>query len=137
MMQGQCMCGDVQVQVAALGPGTSACHCEMCQKWTGGTYVAVHAAHADATFAGPVKTRDTSDWARRGWCDSCGSTLFYQMQDSGDYGIAAGLFPEALTRPITIEYYTEKAANGVTFAGDHIRLTTQETLAHFGAPEGE
>lgn len=131
------MCGEVEVTVKALGPGTSACHCEMCQQWTGGAYVAIHVAHADAAFTGPVKTRETSAWARRGWCDSCGSTLFYQTQDGGDYGIAAGLFPDALGRPITIEYYVDKAANGVTFAGDHTRLTTKETLAHFGAPEGE
>jgi hypothetical protein len=137
MISGQCLCGAVTVDVAAMGDGLSACHCDMCRVWTGVAFTAVHAQASDVTFSGPVKTRDTSEWARRGWCDDCGSTLFYQTQDDGSYGLSTGLFPDAAQRPVTIEYFSELTPHGLSFAGPHRRLNTKQTLAYFGAPEGD
>lgn len=131
------MCGATRVQVERLGEAMNACHCDMCRRWTGSAFVAVHAAAADAQFEGPVRTAETSEWARRGWCDDCGSTLFYQTKETGDYGIAAGLFDNAADQALTIEYYVDQKPAGFAFAGDHTRLTTTETLSHFGINEGE
>ena len=32
----------------------------------------------------------SSDWAKRGFCGTCGSSLFYRMNDEDGIGIAAG-----------------------------------------------
>lgn len=137
MIAGHCMCGAVSVTVAKLDAAMNACHCDMCRRWTGSAFVAVHGAAANTVFDGPVKTAATSDWAERGWCDACGSALFYQTKHTGDYGIAAGLFDNAAGQSLTIEYYVDQKPDGFAFTGDHTRLTTAETLAHFGISEGD
>ena len=136
-MKGRCMCGAVEVEASTLGDGMNACHCDMCRRWTGAAFVAVHAKGADVTLNGPVKTIASSDWAERGWCDACGSTLFYRMNHDGSYGLSAGLFDNAAGQTLNIEYYTDQAPDGWAFAGEHKRMTTTETLAYFGISQGD
>lgn len=136
-MKGQCMCGAVVVEARALGPDMSACHCEMCRRWTGAAFVAVHARGADVTLSGPVKTGSFSPWAERGWCDDCGSALFYRTKENGSLGLSAGLFDNAADHTLTDEYYIDHKPTGWSFAGDHIRMTRAEALAHFGVSEGD
>jgi len=131
------MCAAVTVQAAKLGPDMNACHCDMCRRWTGSAFVAVHGDARDVTFDGPVKTVASSEWATRGWCDNCGTTLFYRTQHDGSYGIAAGLFDQLAGRAMNIEYYVDQKPDGFAYAGDHRRMTEAETLAHFGISEGE
>ena len=137
MNRGRCMCGAVTVAAKSLRADMNACHCDMCRRWTGSVFVAVHGTDDDTTFDGPVKTVSLSDWAERGWCDACGSTLFYRLKETGDYGIAAGLFDNAADHALTIEYYVDQKPNGFAFTGDHTRPTATETLAHFGISEGD
>ncbi len=134
-MNGHCMCNAVTVDVAALGPGMTACHCEMCRRWTGTAFVAVHAKGADVAWKGPVKTGSFSTWATRGWCDDCGSTLFYRIKEDGSYGLSTGLFDNAADHALTGEYYVDEKPEGWAFAGDHTRMTRAEALAHFGVTE--
>ena len=134
-MNGHCMCNAVTVEVAALGPGMTACHCEMCRRWTGTAFVAVHATGADVAWQGPVKTGQFSAWAERGWCDDCGTTLFYRIKGDGSYGLSAGLFENAADHALTGEYYIDQKPAGWGFGGEHTRMTRAESLAHFGVTE--
>lgn len=132
IINGHCMCGAVTVSVAKLEGQMNACHCEMCRRWTGSAFVALHGTSDDVTFTGPVKTFASSEWATRGWCDTCGSTLFYRMNHDGAYGLAVGLFDGAAGQSLEIEYFVDRKPAGFGFAGDHDRLTETETLARFG-----
>lgn len=131
-IHGQCLCGAVDVRVDRFGDRMSACHCDMCRRWTGSAFMAVHARGDNVTLTGPVKTLGTSEWAERGWCDACGSTLFYRLKQDGSYGLSAGLFEDAAGRSLTEEYYTDQKPAGWAFAGDHKRMNEAETLAFFG-----
>ena len=137
MKSGRCMCGAVTVSAAKLGDKMNACHCDMCRRWTGSAFVAVLGTADDTTFDGPVKTVSLSEWAERGWCDACGSTLFYRLKHDGSYGIAAGLFDDAAGQTLNIEYYVDRKPAGFAYAGDHKRMTEAETLAYFGITQGE
>lgn len=137
VIQGRCLCGAVEVQVTRFGPGMSACHCDMCRRWSGSAFVALHASADNVTLDGPVKTLATSEWAERGWCDACGSTLFYRLKADGSYGLSAGLFDNAAGRGLTEEYYIDQKPAGWAFAGDHNRMNEAETLAFFGISEGD
>lgn len=136
-MNGRCMCGAVTVAADALDDRMSACHCEMCRRWTGTAFVAVHAKGSDVTLTGPIKTVRLSTWAARGWCDDCGSTLFYNLLKDGSYGLSAGLFDNAADRQITHEYYHDHKPDGWAFSGDHTRMTRRESLEFFGISEGD
>jgi hypothetical protein len=89
---GSCLCGAVAYEVRGNLRNAVGCHCGQCRKTTG-HYLAATAARHDAFRL----TRDeglawyrSSDTAKRGFCRTCGSTLFWQG-DGRDYiAIAAG-----------------------------------------------
>jgi hypothetical protein len=86
-MQGKCLCGSVAYTVSApLGPVT-ACHCRMCRKSSGHYAAAVPAV----AITGDVRWFASSAGARRGFCPTCGSSLFWEEFDGLLYLMAGAL----------------------------------------------
>lgn len=83
------------------------------------------------TIEGPAKSFQSSDWAERGFCEVCGSTLWYGTLHDGAKHLAAGLFENAADAPLKLEFFVDKCPQGYALAGDHKRLTTDETIALF------
>lgn len=83
------------------------------------------------TVTGPAKSYRSSDWAERGFCEVCGSTLWYGTVDDGARHLAAGLFDNAAGAPLKLEFFADECPQGYAFAGDHRRLNTAETIALF------
>ena len=89
---GSCLCGAVSFRVAgALSPVTY-CHCSQCRKQTSAFYASTDAAFADVTFDSQdgLVWYAASDMAKRGFCSSCGSMLFWRRTGSGRIAISAG-----------------------------------------------
>lgn len=131
-IQGQCLCGAVQVTASVDNPRVRACHCDMCRQHTSGAFFSLVTVPDSITVKGPAQTYKSSDWASRGFCGTCGSTLWYEMD--GGRNLAAGLFPNAGGGTLIGEYFTDKCPQAYALAGTHEKLTTRETLAVF-APE--
>ena len=87
--KGSCLCGAVRLDIHAnLGPVT-ACHCSQCRKISG-HYTAAAPAPWDAVeVTGDVAWFQSSKEARRGFCPTCGSYLFWEEYDGVVY-ISAG-----------------------------------------------
>lgn len=138
-INGKCLCGAVRVEATPIGNDLSACHCGMCRAWAGGVFLSVHSQ--DVAANGPIRTRKTSDWAERGWCDECGSVIWYRVTEPGPYegmyGLSAGLFPDGANHTLNLEYYIDLKPKGWSFTGDHSRMTEAEVQALFAAPEGD
>lgn len=90
--KGQCECGAVAFTVKDARDTGSVCHCAPCRRMSGHIWSSTHAAYDDVTF-----TRDegltwyaSSDWAKRGFCKDCGSSLFCRLNEEDGIGIAAG-----------------------------------------------
>ena len=98
--------------------------------------MAVMVKPGDMQIEGPVRTRATSDWAERAWCDSCGSSLFYRVTAEGPYKgvahVATGLFEDAGGLPLTNELYVDRRPSGYAFAGELGGMTKAEVEAMFG-----
>jgi len=76
-MRGSCLCGQVSYTVDGPLRPVVACHCVQCRK-TSGHFVAATSAHRDhVTVSGEVTWFHASDTARRGFCATCGSSLFW------------------------------------------------------------
>jgi hypothetical protein len=86
---------------------------------------------------GPAKSYRSSEWAQRGFCEVCGSTLWYETLHDGTRSLAAGLFENAASGTLKMEFFADKCPQGYRFAGDHRRLTTDETIALFAPKDGE
>jgi len=89
MTRGGCLCGAVRYRVTGPLRAVLACHCQQCRK-TSGHHVAATAAPRDAVaIEGAVTWYASSAQARRGFCGTCGSNLFWDGGDA-DLSIFAG-----------------------------------------------
>ena len=91
MKTGSCLCGAVRFDVQNLRD-VVACHCLQCRKTTGNYMSATAANNADLkmTETRVLKWYRSSDTAQRGFCQDCGSVLFWKG-DGRDYtAITAG-----------------------------------------------
>lgn len=92
MKTGSCLCGAVAFEInGPMGPVT-ACHCTQCRKMTGNYWASFHVADADLKFTRTdgLKWFDSSDFAKRGFCKECGSTLFWKKNDSNEISVCPG-----------------------------------------------
>ncbi len=78
---GSCLCGAIHYTVTGpLGPA-AACHCGQCRKSSGHYPAAASAKWDDVRVSGDVRWYKSSDAARRGFCPTCGSYLFWEEYD--------------------------------------------------------
>lgn len=125
-VDGHCLCGAVTIRVeGAHDPRPGACHCRMCQRWSGGVFLCFEADAAGVTVMGPVTRYASSDFAERAFCTVCGSHLW--LRDTGlddtTYEFMPGLFDAARDWPLRSEVYADRAMASVQLAGDHLRST--------------
>jgi hypothetical protein len=123
-MDGHCLCGAVTIEVAgAHDPRPGACHCRMCQRWSGGLFLCFNADAAGVAVTGPVRRYASSSFAERAFCSVCGSHLWMRNGNDGAYDLMPGLFDAVLTEPLRSEVYVDRAMASVRLAGDHPTAT--------------
>ena len=77
MKTGSCLCGAVRYQVSGAMRPVIACHCVQCRKSSGHHVAATSAPRDSVAIEGEVTWYASSDEARRGFCGTCGSQLFW------------------------------------------------------------
>jgi len=92
MMTGSCLCGAVAFQISAHENNVTACHCSQCRKMTGNYWASFHMADKDLKFTRQdgLKWFASSDFAKRGFCKECGSTLFWKRNGSDEISVCPG-----------------------------------------------
>ena len=126
-MTGHCLCGAVTVRVAGPhDPRPGACHCRMCQRWSGGLFLCFNADAGGVTVDGPVTRFASSDFAERAFCPVCGSHLWMRDNTGKTYDLMPGLFDEARDWPLRSEVYADRAMASMRLQGDHRRATKAE-----------
>ena len=135
--KGSCLCGAVQVTAKSMSHKVGACHCGMCQKWTGGPLMAVDCG-TDVSFKGEehIKVYNSSDWAERGFCGQCGSHLFYRLKDNQQYMMPTGLFEGCKDLVFDHQIFIESKPSYYSFANDTHNMTGEEVFAQF-APSSD
>ena len=122
---GQCLCGAVRIR-ATLAPEISACHCEMCTRWSGSVQMGIEAHEDSVSVSGPVKTFQSTPFSERAWCDACGSALWLRNTSGEDtelYEFVPGLFENAGGARLTRIVYADCAPDGFALAGDVERVS--------------
>ena len=128
---GRCLCGAVTFSAESVDHHVHACHCSMCRSWSGGPLLSAQAG--GVTFTGDELRRyASSEWAERGFCGKCGSSLFYHMPEPDIYVISTGAFDKQDEFTLAGEIYIEEKPPAYDFAGDHPRQTGEEFLASIG-----
>jgi hypothetical protein len=94
MHKGSCLCGAVSFEVAGDLPGPDACHCRQCRKHSGHYFASTDVPKAAVTIRGEHKVSwyQSSGKVRRGFCATCGSSLFWDPTWSDKIAVAMGSF---------------------------------------------
>lgn len=94
MHKGSCLCGAVSFEVTCELPPPDACHCIQCRKSTGHYLVGTDLPRDAVTIHGGdnVTWYRSSEKVRRGFCATCGSTLFFDPVYKDWIGISMGAF---------------------------------------------
>ena len=81
-VQGQCLCGAVQITVTDAPGWVGVCHCDMCKRWSGAVFASFPAS--DFQVTGPVVEHASSKASFRAFCGTCGSSLWYKFLPTGN-----------------------------------------------------
>ncbi len=112
-MKGSCLCGGVVFAVAGTLRPVIACHCTQCRKMSGHFWAA--SSVVDSAFAlvqaGALRWYRSSDVAERGFCGTCGSSLFWRPFGQGTLHFAPGALDGATGLAIEEEWYLADAGD--------------------------
>lgn len=93
-MTGRCLCGEVSYELAGDLIATAVCHCEHCQRQSGGAFSVNLVAHeSQLTVSGSLSTYEDRGrsgdavYVLRRFCGSCGSPIVSAL--TGTEGIIA------------------------------------------------
>lgn len=106
--KGSCLCGAVKIKVEGDLSDADACHCSQCRKQTGHYLVSTNVPKSALLVEGEDNVRwyPSSDHARRGFCETCGSTLFWDPFRKDGIAIAMGLFDGPTGAKLTHHIFT-------------------------------
>ena len=90
--RGSCHCGAVRYKVSGQLRSVVYCHCSQCRKQSGHYYAATQCRTNDLVIEGEnnLTWYSASTSARRAFCTTCGSALFWRSEGSEATSILAG-----------------------------------------------
>ncbi len=135
-LNGKCLCGDVSFKVGAPSHLDS-CHCSQCRRWSGSPNMSFDFTTVNFETDKSLKWFRSSEWAERGFCGTCGSSLFYRLvEDPSKMTVCAGAVDDISDDvKITKEFFIDEKPKFYDLAGERERLTGAETFALFGVEE--
>jgi len=94
MHKGSCLCGAVTIAVEGELEKPDACHCSQCRKQSGHYWASTDVPANAVTIGGEDNIRwyQASEKVRRGFCEICGSFLFWDPIHHDKIAIAMGAF---------------------------------------------
>ncbi len=94
---GGCMCGKVRYAAEIESDDAYLCHCRMCQRSSGNISLAMKGISRDKVrWKGEPDYFQSSPFAKRGFCASCGTSLTFEYTDgsSGNMDLIVGTFDD-------------------------------------------
>jgi hypothetical protein len=121
---GRCLCGEVRFEVRGPLRAVLVCHCRECRRWAGHAWAATAALRDDLVVEGKtltwIQSPDSDSGARRGFCSSCGSSLFWEAAGSRSVSIAAGALDEPTGLRIAAHVYTSHVGDYYALPDDDV-----------------
>ena len=133
---GRCLCGAVKYAAEDVETDIHSCHCGMCRRWTGGPAFAAGVGKIAIEGEENITRFDSSEWAERGFCNRCGTNLFYRLKAADHYIVWMGTFDDAAPFKLSGEIFIDEKPAGYDLVGDHARLTGAEFMAQFQTGDG-
>lgn len=108
MHHASCLCGAVRITVACDLKAPDACHCTICRKTSGHFWASTDVPRDKVTITGAdnVTWYASSSRVRRGFCATCGSTLFFDPPQRDWIAIAMGAFEGPTQTRLAMHIFT-------------------------------
>ncbi len=100
--EGGCLCGAIRYRVEGKPWNTNICYCSQCMRQTGAAMPAFAAFKVDrfSLLKGRPSSYRASDMATRGFCATCGSSLFWQRDGDDKLDVFLGTLDDPSSMPI-------------------------------------
>lgn len=133
---GHCMCGAVSLRAVDMADEFSACHCKMCQRWTGSFFKGVSVATENLKITGRenITVIDSSDFAERAHCSKCGSPIWWRLTAGphvGGTSVALGLLDDTDGLTLKREYFVDYKNSTNVLPDDRIQMTEADVAEIF------
>jgi hypothetical protein len=94
MHKGSCLCGAVTFEVSGELKAPDACHCSQCRKQSGHYFASTDVPRTALSVRGAehVTWFASSEKVRRGFCATCGSSLFWDPTHRDWISVTMGAF---------------------------------------------
>lgn len=109
---GRCLCGAVTYELEGDPIATAVCHCDHCQRQSGGAFsVNLIALAGQLSIAGELRTytetgeNDDGEYVHRRFCGSCGSPIVSEMVQTGAVAVKAGTLDDKSAVNPTVEVW--------------------------------
>jgi hypothetical protein len=135
-LSGRCLCGAVRFAATPEKMTMDACHCSMCRRWAGAPAMTVFCTDLKFEDENAVGVYQSSDWAERGFCKTCGSSLFWRTRDHKLFTVSAHAFDDPGQFHFDVEIYIDEKPSNYAFANQTRKMTGAEVVAAFGSIGG-
>ncbi|MGC6767057.1 GFA family protein [Enterococcus sp. LJL128] len=132
--QGSCLCGKTTFSIKEASLEVSACHCGMCRRWTSGPLLSIEAGNSEnITFDNEdnIGRYQSSEWAERGFCKNCGSSLFYHGLTDDSYYIPVDLLKDINGAKLVLEIMYDNKPDYYCFSNDTKKMTQADIYQQF------
>lgn len=134
---GSCLCGDLRFQAQLPSKWAAHCHCTLCQRAHGAPVVTWVGFEAPKVRIDDPQSRlhwyESTPGAERGFCDRCGTTLFFRSQRwAGELHIVRSNFDGPVDREPAVHVYYDSHASWLQLAEDGLKRKIDPALRNKG-----
>ncbi len=131
---GGCLCGAVRYELSLGEPKFDVCHCAMCRRWSAGPFMGVHCQRpATMTKDEGLQWYRSSQWAERGFCSRCGTSLFWRLAENPQvFSASIDSLDDADGLELDRHFFSDSKPARYAFADARPRVTAAELMAEFG-----
>ncbi len=129
---GGCLCGAVRFEVTERPNMDAYCYCKMCQRWSGSVLTSWEGFKAKdfQCTKGEIKYYQSSEFAERGFCPECGSSLVQRGLKDDWFSVSTGAFDHSEDFPPREHCGIESQVSWLKVDDDLPRKTTNEHMGY-------
>lgn len=133
-MKGQCVCGATTFTVELKNHDVHACHCSICRRQTSGVIMTIDVEQGSLKFTQDdrLSIYNSSEWGERGFCNCCGTNLFWRTKDRSYCNINAFALDQQLQElKFNMEIFIDNKPEFYAFNNETKKLTEADVIALF------
>ncbi|SNY92498.1 Uncharacterized conserved protein [Cohaesibacter sp. ES.047] len=118
ILHGRCLCGAVEFECDPGHEPMTMCHCKQCRQWSGHAWpsISVPVSSLKVTKGhDQIKWFISSEFAKRGFCSDCGSSLFWHPDRHSEWkdeiAVSAGTIEDFFGRKLAKHIFVASKGN--------------------------